>query len=179
MSFTTEFPHGDKVMKPKTLMEIFVEKGTFLEERKMTNQGKEGVMNVQAIDKIDFRKVHSIGKDFDKWLNRFSMLMKQDEMCIGTKHYQGLAYFHNHSYRHILRRGEYMEFVRNSKFSKANRSWNKSYKMIHDSFVAAGLKTDGYTEKHTEIIASVLGIDKDYLVDQFPGEYYDILKEKK
>ena len=117
-------------------------------------------MNVEAIQKINFKKVHND-------MSTFSICNKQDELCIGTEHYQGLSYFHNYEYRHLLRGlGDYREW----KVDHVKRPWHKSYKMIHDHFVKAGLETAGFSTAHTTIIAKVLNFDVDRLINIYHGE---------
>ena len=94
-------------------------------------------MNIEAIEKIEFRKINK-----DNYY--FAAMDTQDKLCIGTKYYQGLAYFWNHEYRHVLRDASYS--IR---------------KKVHNSFVKAGLHPSGLTRKHDAIINSF-----------FPGENY-------
>ena len=116
-------------------------------------------MNIEAIEKINFRKVYKLPID------ELRILQKQDELCIGTKHYQGLAWFHNYEYRHLLRsKGDYEEW---KNVERPKKSWNKLYKQIHDAFLKAGLETDGFSKEHTKIIERILNFKKGYLIKAY------------
>jgi hypothetical protein len=75
---------------------------------------------------------------------------------IGTNHYDGVAWFHNHEYRFVLRSpGDYQEFWQ-LKHAPRGAWWQRKYKAIHDGFLAAGLPTNGFSSEHTAIIGKVL-----------------------
>lgn len=67
-------------------------------------------------------------------------LWELDRSFIGTEHYMGLAYFHNHIYRHILRDDP----------SIAQR------RRIHAELLKRGLKPIGVSYEHNEVIAKYM-----------------------
>jgi len=69
-----------------------------------------------------------------------ALLVKLDNVLVGTYHYMGITYFWAHEYRHILRD--------NSKY------WVK----IHTDFLNAGLKVYEYSAKHLEIIKRYINV---------------------
>lgn len=92
-------------------------------------------MNIQAIEKIDFRKRNS-------WpLHEYMALEKQDALCIGTQHYQGLSYFWAYKYKYQLRDA-----------SGAER------RRVHNLFLKNDLKMTGSSKDHDAIIKNVFKI---------------------
>jgi len=86
-------------------------------------------MNIKAIKKIDFRKQNS-------WTHaEYEILNRQDELCLGTKHYQGLAWFWAYKYRHVMR-----------------DCTNRQRVQIHNALVKAKISLVGETKKHDEIV---------------------------
>ncbi len=115
-------------------------------------------MNTEAIEKINFKTHYSENQFIQGCRHR------QDQLCIGTEYYQGLAYFHNYEYRHLLRSlGDYKNWTG----EKLHISWNKAYKAIHDGFVKAGLETAGFSIEHTRIIAKVLRMKPNKLIKAY------------
>ena len=143
--------------------------------------------------KINFKTVHTSKcsqEQYNTWRS-------QDEKAIGTPKYQGLAYFHNYEYRHLLR--DWSDFeelahrksfrlisnwndpkawpnkndygsIDNERLQYAEKNWHILYKAIHDSFVKEGLKTDGFSVSHTKIIAQTLHINEKALIDVYHGQ---------
>jgi len=95
-------------------------------------------MNTEDLIKFDFA-------DRNNWdYERFAVYNQQDKLCLGTVHYQGLAYFWAHKYRHVMRDAD-----------------PKLKIVIHHKFLVAGLNLGDETPKHDRIINAA-----------FPGENY-------
>ncbi len=86
---------------------------------------------VDTTYKIDLNRVTT---------NAFTKLRELDESFIGTKDYMGLAWFHAHHYRHIMR----------------DIPTVYQRKAIHHQMVDSGLKLDGTSISHKVIMANVL-----------------------
>jgi len=73
---------------------------------------------------------------FDAYLK----VLKLDDTLVGGPNYMGVAYFWNHEYRHYLRDASEVERVR-----------------VHKKLLKAGLKVDGCSKKHEQIIIKEVG----------------------
>jgi hypothetical protein len=62
-----------------------------------------------------------------------------DTACIGTKEYQGYAYFWQHEYKHFLR-----------DCTRAQR------KRVHNTWLKEGLLLDGISSNHMEIVQEIV-----------------------
>lgn len=69
----------------------------------------------------------------------FFILLKIDAAMVGTPDYMGLAYWWSHEYKHTLR-----------------EATPKQRKKAHDAILAAGLRLDGESDGHAEIIGKAV-----------------------
>ena len=69
-----------------------------------------------------------------------------DIACIGTKDYQGYAYFWQHEYKHFLR-----------DCTRGRR------KRVHNAWLKEGLPLDGISKRHMEIVRKIIGNSLDNL----------------
>lgn len=65
----------------------------------------------------------------------YQAIHQLDEKLVGTKNYMGIAWFHNHEYRHYMR-----------DISIAKR------RKVHKAFIKNKLPLDGESDKHLFII---------------------------
>tara|TARA_R100001244_G_scaffold68708_1_gene56162 strand:- start:192 stop:554 length:363 start_codon:yes stop_codon:yes gene_type:complete len=71
-------------------------------------------------------------------------LWEVDRKLVGTEHYMGLCYFHNHGYRFIMR----------------DEPTISTRRRIHAELLKRGLKVGAMSREHNEVIAKFLtGID--------------------
>ena len=70
-------------------------------------------------------------------------IQKVDEKFVGTEHYLGVYWFWNYDFRHVLRDATYSQRRR-----------------VHKGFLKAGLKVDGSTDAHLQIIKKYINIYK-------------------
>ena len=73
-------------------------------------------------------------------LDAYLKVAKLDKTFIGTPNYMGVAYFWHYEYRHYLRDASEIERVR-----------------VHKRFLKAGLRVDGCSKKHEQIIIKEVG----------------------
>jgi len=67
-----------------------------------------------------------------------------------------MAYFHNYTYRHLLRSpGDYQEF-KNLKTAPSSKWWDTKYQEIRTAFETAGFPLNGFSIEHTKIIDKIL-----------------------
>jgi len=84
-------------------------------------------------DKLeDYQKqlVNNYPKSRKYWIKRC-----YDEQCVGTIHYQGMAYFWGHAYKHTLR------YVTDQERKATHRAW-----------LDAGLELTGESPEHLELM---------------------------
>ena len=70
----------------------------------------------------------------------YAKLLKLDDTFIGTPNYMGLDYFWHSEYKHYLRDASPVQRVR-----------------VHKKLLKAGLKVDGCSKKHEQIIIKEVG----------------------
>ena len=73
--------------------------------------------------------------------NAFMAFLKVDATLVGTPDYAGIAYFWNTEYKHQMR---------NTTTAKR--------RLVHQKFLAAGLKVDGDSPQHQAIVDKYSGV---------------------
>jgi len=91
-------------------------------------------MNYEALEKIDFKKIKK-DKVYQLLMNR------QDLLCVGTRHYQGLASFWAE---------EYNQFLKNGILPPTRQQ-------VHKRFLEANLRLDATSENHKKILVETVG----------------------
>ena len=78
---------------------------------------------------------------------------------VGTMEYDGVAYFHNHHYRFLLRSpGDYQEW-KGLKCCPSSRWWEKKMRTLHNAMLMANLIPWDVSPAHDELIKQVFGVD--------------------
>ena len=87
---------------------------------------------------------------------KFQAAYDQDKARVGTRHFQGMAWFHAYAYRFVLRSPTAYQQMKGRKTCPASKWWTKKYQAIHHALLDAGLDVSGCSPAHTTIIEKVL-----------------------
>ena len=120
------------------LYKILRSKGYTSRECEYALNRYKGRMFIKEVRELDFNTNSKSKLNFYIIDSEWNIKWLRDKAYIGTKAYQGMAYFWGYRYRHSLR-----------------ECTNASRRLVHDLFLKEGLKLEGETKRHDEIMDHV------------------------